>query len=67
MTHNRADFEFLARDFLNSNREHYGLILASRRSAHEVANRLLTILNKVIADEIKNQVRYLTLFTTFPE
>jgi predicted nuclease of predicted toxin-antitoxin system len=59
VTHNRADFEILARDFFNSDREHYGLILASRHSAHEVANRLLTILNNVTADEMKNQVRYI--------
>ncbi len=59
VTHNRADFEILARDFFNSNRQHYGLILASRHSAHEVANRLLIILNKVTADEMKNQIRYI--------
>jgi len=59
ITHNRVDFEILARDFLSSNREHYGLILASRHSAHEVAKRLLIILNNVTADEMKNQVRYI--------
>lgn len=59
VTHNRVDFEILARDYFNFNREHYGLILASRRSAHEVTNRLLIMLNNVTADEMKNQVRYI--------
>jgi hypothetical protein len=37
----------------------FAIILAVRRSPHELVNRLLQLLNEVTADELKNQVRYL--------
>ena len=58
VTHNRTDFEFLARQYFNSDLKHYGIVIAVRRPAHEIARRLLVILNQVTADEIENQVRY---------
>lgn len=39
--------------------DEFGIILAVRRSPHELVNRLLQLLNEVTADEMKNQVRYL--------
>jgi uncharacterized protein DUF5615 len=59
VTHNRADFELLAEDYFASSQEHYGIIIAVRRSAYEIVQRLLLILNQVAADEMKNQLRYI--------
>lgn len=59
LTHNRADFEQLAKSYFESNRDHYGIILAVRRPPHEIVRRLLTLLNQVTADEMKNQLRYI--------
>jgi tRNA A37 threonylcarbamoyladenosine synthetase subunit TsaC/SUA5/YrdC len=58
VTHNRADFEVLAGKYFNSGLKHYGIVIAVRRPAHEIARRLLVILNHVTADEIEDQVRY---------
>jgi len=59
VTHNRRDFEELARSYASASRTHAGMILAVRRSPYEIARRLLAILNHVTADEMVNQVRYI--------
>jgi kynurenine formamidase len=59
LTHNRVDFENLARDYVLNGRSHHGIIIAVRRSPYDLVGRLLTILNTVAADEIENQVRYI--------
>ncbi len=59
VTHNRVDFELLVQQYFREDREHYGVIFAVRHPPHEIARRLLIILNHVTADEMKNQVRYL--------
>ena len=59
LTHNRADFEKLFSDYLANGRLHSGIIIAVRRSPHEIARRLLAILNAVTADEMDNQIRYI--------
>ncbi|HEY52313.1 MAG TPA: DUF5615 family PIN-like protein [Caldilineae bacterium] len=59
LTHNRADFEALARQYFEAGRTHSGIILAVRRPPHEIALRLLRILNYVTADEMENQIRYI--------
>ncbi|HEV7682322.1 MAG TPA: DUF5615 family PIN-like protein [Pyrinomonadaceae bacterium] len=58
VTHNRPDFELLARQYFSSGLKHYGIIIAVRRPAHEIARRLLAILDQVTADEIEDQIRY---------
>ena len=58
-THNRGDFERLVEECFTSGKERYGIIIAVRRSPYEVVRRLLVILNNVMADEMKNQVRYI--------
>ena len=35
VTHNRADFEFLARQYFQSGLKHYGIIIAVQHPAHE--------------------------------
>ncbi len=59
MTHNRHDFEILARDYVNAGKTHYGIILAVRHPPYKIVQRLLRILNHVTADEIHNQIRYI--------
>lgn len=59
LTHNRDHFERLARQYSTTGQTHYGIIIAVRRPAHEIARRLLIMLNHVTADEIENQLRYI--------
>ncbi len=59
LTHNRVDFENLAKDYFIENKTHYGIIVAVRRLPNEMAQRLLAILNSVTADEMINQIRYI--------
>jgi predicted nuclease of predicted toxin-antitoxin system len=59
LTHNRLDFEQLAREYFMSGQNHYGIIFAVRRSPQEIVRRLLIILERVTADEMENQVRYI--------
>jgi Domain of unknown function (DUF5615) len=59
LTHNRADFEALGRQYFSTGRAHYGIIIAARRTPYEIVQRLLSILNQVTADEMQNQLRYI--------
>jgi predicted nuclease of predicted toxin-antitoxin system len=59
VTHNRSDFEALAQRYFDAERMHYGIILAVRRSPYEIVRRLLTIMNNLTADEVKNQLFYI--------
>ena len=59
VTHNRSDFEKLVQTYFVTEQKHYGVILAVRRPPQAIAQRLLTILNQVTADEMENQVRYI--------
>jgi hypothetical protein len=59
LTHNRADFEALSRDYYDSGRTHFGIIIAVRRTPYEIVRRLLPILNNVTADEMENALRYI--------
>jgi predicted nuclease of predicted toxin-antitoxin system len=59
LTHNRADFESLARQYFSVGQTHFGIIIAVRRPPREIAKRLLQILNRVTSDEMENQIRYL--------
>ena len=59
LTHNRVHFEDLAREYFVAGKEHHGIIIAVRRSTHEIVHRLLLILNHITADEMENQIRYI--------
>lgn len=58
LSHNRADFESLHRQYMESGQHHSGIILAIRRPPHEIAQRLLSIFDQVASDEIRDQLRY---------
>lgn len=58
LTHNRADFESLAREYFVAGQAHYGIIIAVRRPVREMARRLMLLLNRTTADEFENQILY---------
>ena len=58
-THNRTDFENLATSYFANNQHHAGIIIAVRNPIHEIARRLLVILNRVTADDMQDQLRYI--------
>ena len=59
VTHNRADYENIARMYLAENRRHAGIIVAVRNPPHEIVRRLLRILDQLTADEMHDQLLYL--------
>jgi predicted nuclease of predicted toxin-antitoxin system len=59
LTHNRTDFENLAREYFEQEGMHYGIIVAVRNPYQEVVRRLLAILNSTTADEMENQILYI--------
>jgi len=59
LTHHRADFEALAQTYFTSGQSHCGIIIAVRRDPYELARRLLVLLNRVTAEEMHNQRRYI--------
>ena len=58
-THNRADFERLATEYLDTGRHHQEIIVSVRRLPHDILRRLLVLLNRHTADEIADNVWYL--------
>jgi predicted nuclease of predicted toxin-antitoxin system len=59
LTHNRLHFEKFHKEYLRENKEHYGIIIASRHNEYITLKRLLKILDSISADEMKNQLRYI--------
>jgi len=59
LTHNRVDFEELAKNYFSLDKNHSGIIIAADNSPQEIARRLLVILNDLTADEMKNQIIYI--------
>jgi hypothetical protein len=59
LTHNRLDFEHLARQYFAAGETHYGIIIAVRRPPPELTQRLLPILNRITSDEMQNQLIYI--------
>jgi predicted nuclease of predicted toxin-antitoxin system len=59
VTHNRVDFENLAKEYFEAGKTHSGIIIATSRTPYEIAGRLLKILNNVSADELQDHIRYI--------
>jgi len=59
LTHNRVDFEALARTYFETEQSHYGVIVAARHTPSEIVRRLLLVLNDITADEMENQIVYI--------
>lgn len=59
LTHNRIDFENLARNYFDTGKSHSGIIIAVRKPYPEIMRRLLIILDSTMADEMENQILYI--------
>ena len=59
LTHNRADFEALAQTYFTTGQPRSGIIIAMRHPPYEIVRRLLLILNRMISDEMQDQLRYI--------
>ncbi len=59
LTHNRTDFEDLARAYFDTGKSHSGIIVAVRKPYTGIVRRLLTILDSATADEMENQILYI--------
>lgn len=60
VTHNRHDFELRHQRYLSAGQPHQGIIIAKRRASDAaVVHKLLTLLDTVTADEMRNQLRYI--------
>jgi hypothetical protein len=57
-THNRVHYEKLYAEFIKENKEHFGIIIATRRNVYELARRIARLLEFYSADSIKNQLMY---------
>jgi hypothetical protein len=59
LTHNRLDFERLCADYINDGKNHYGVILATRRNVYDLARRIARVLSGYTKETIKNQLLYI--------
>ena len=58
-TYNTPDYLRLRLDWLQRGKEHYGTIVSDQLPVGETVRRLLNLLNRVTADEMRSQVRWL--------
>lgn len=61
-TYNTSDFLRLHLDWLQRGREHAGIIISDQLAIGEIVHRLLNLLNRVTADEMRNQLHWLQAF-----
>jgi len=59
LTHNRVDFERLAVEYFEAERNHFEIIIAVQRPPRVVSLRTLNILHRYSADDLKNQLYYI--------
>ena len=59
LTHNRVHFEALAVAYFEAGKDHAGIVIAVQRTPHEIARRMLQLLNHITAGEVRNQLRYI--------
>jgi len=59
LTHNRADFELLTQEYFSAGSEHAGVIIAVRRPPMNLVKRLLSVIDSVARDEMRNQTIYI--------
>src|SRR4030067_3182785 len=56
LTHNRVHVEKLYAKLIEEGKEHYGIIIATRRNVYELARRVSRFLDLHPAQSIKNQL-----------
>lgn len=59
LTHNRVHVEKLYAKLIEEGKEHYGIIIATRRNVYELARRVSRFLEMHTAESIKNQLWYI--------
>jgi hypothetical protein len=62
LTFNIGDFSILHEQYLAEGKEHWGIVLSNREPIGELIRRILRLLNSISADDLKNQVRWLSEF-----
>jgi len=58
-TYNAADYLQLHLDWLRSGQEHQGIVISDQLPIGETVRRLLGLLNRVTADDMRNELRWL--------
>jgi hypothetical protein len=58
LTYNRVDFERLHIQYMEDNRQHFGIIVVPQKSAYEVAQRIGILVSALAVEEITNQLLY---------
>lgn len=61
-TFNTSDYLFLHLNWLKSGQEHAGIIVSDQLPIGETIRRLLNLLNRVAADETRNEILWLQAF-----
>jgi hypothetical protein len=61
-TYNTPDYLRLHLAWLQRGQEHYGIIVSDQLPIGETVRRLLNLLNRVTADEMRDQIRWLQAF-----
>jgi hypothetical protein len=61
-TYNTSDYLVLHRAWVQRGLEHHGIIVSDQLPIGETVRRLLSLLNRVAAEEMRNQVRWLKAF-----
>lgn len=59
LTHNRVHFEELSAKLPEKDKNHYGIIIATRRNIYELARRVAQFLKLQTKENIKNQLWYI--------
>ena len=59
LTHNRVHIEKLYANLIEEGKEHYGIVIATRKNVYELARRLARFLELHTAESIKNQLWYI--------
>lgn len=59
VTFNIRDFIPLAIQYFDDGKEHYGVVVSDQISQGELQRRVTNLLKKIIADELKNTIRFL--------
>jgi predicted nuclease of predicted toxin-antitoxin system len=58
LTHNRVDFERLHLQYIEENKQHFGIIVVPQKNAYEVAQRIGILVSVLTAKKIRNQLLY---------
>ena len=61
-TYNAADYVRLHLDWMRSGQQHCGIIVSEQLPVGETVRRLLGLLNRVAADQMRNQLYWLQAF-----